>query len=295
VLIAFVVLLVGARVDPVRGQGCTGNTPLQNFTGGGQVACPCFVTGEQAGAVFTAEASHYPIEIVAVGIGWGSQFGGAPQSLEQAIHIYEAGLPNPGTPIFSLVAPLLNDGFINAFDISAIPGNKIVLSGSFTIALEFANANSGDIFAPTMVHDGNGCQSGKNVVKAVPGGWFNACALGVSGDWVVTVTYRCLAWSDAGEMTLSNRPDRLLVHPNPFAARSLVTFDLAATEQARLAVYNVLGRRIATLTDRIYPAGRHVIEWAGTDRQGQRVPAGIYFVRLQAGTSSATKKVIVQD
>src|SRR5262245_63721763 len=49
---------------------------------------PCFAPGEQAGVVFTAPAAHYPLEILRVGIAWGSQSGGAPSSLEQAIHIY---------------------------------------------------------------------------------------------------------------------------------------------------------------------------------------------------------------
>ena len=34
------------------------------------------------------------------------------------------------------------------------------------------------------------CQPGKNVVKAIPGGWSDACALGLSGDWVMHVVYR---------------------------------------------------------------------------------------------------------
>ena len=89
-------------------------------------------------------------EILKVGIGWGSQFGGAPQSLEQAIHIYQGGLPNPGAPIFTLPGPLLNDGFINEFDLELIPGNKVIPSGPFTVTLEFLNQNAGDIFAPSV-------------------------------------------------------------------------------------------------------------------------------------------------
>ncbi len=165
-------------------------TQFQNFTGGGQVVCPCFVPNEQAGAVFTLPANVYPIEIVKIGVGWGSQIGGAPQSLEEAIHIYAGGLPNPGSPIFSLVGPVLTDGGINEFNIEFVPGNKIINSGPFTVTLEFNNMNAGDVFAPSVVHDGNGCQSGRNVIYAVPGGWLNACAAGVTGDWVFYVKYR---------------------------------------------------------------------------------------------------------
>jgi hypothetical protein len=169
---------------------CPEEPPLQSFTGAGTTGCFCFVAGEEAGAVLDAPAAHYPIEILRVGIGWGSQFGGAPQSLEQAIKIYPNALPDPGTPLFTLLGPALNDGFINEFDLEPLPGDILVNGGPFTVTLQFANDNVGNPFAPTMVHDGNGCQPGKNVVKAIPGGWSDACQLGVGGDWQVYVVYR---------------------------------------------------------------------------------------------------------
>lgn len=162
---------------------------MQNYTGSGMVACPCFVAGEEAGAVFDLPPSEYPIEILKIGIGWGSQFGGNPQQIEQAIHIYPAGLPNPGVPIYTLLGPVLTDGAINEYNIEFAPGDKIITSGPFTVTLEFLN-NSAAPFGPGPVHDGNGCQPGKNVVKAIPEGWSDACLLGVTGDWVFYVKYR---------------------------------------------------------------------------------------------------------
>jgi hypothetical protein len=188
-ILALPMLVAGA--PPARAQ-CIEQGPAQNYTGAGQVVCPCFVPGEQAGSVFVLPIAAYPVEILKVGIGWGSQYGGSPQSLEQAIHIYDGQLPNPGTPIFTLPGPLLTDGAINEFDLESIPGQIRIDSGAFTVTLEFLNQNSGDPFAPSVVHDGNGCQGGKNVVYALPGGWYNACSLGVSGDWVFYVKYRSL-------------------------------------------------------------------------------------------------------
>ncbi len=184
-------LLAALAAGPIDARAQCAEQTLQNYTGAGEVACPCFVPNEQAGAVFTLPANQYPIEIVRVGIGWGSAFGGTGQTIEQALHVYAGGLPNPGAPIFSLLGPVLNDGFINEFNID--PANVTIASGPFTVTLEFLNDNAGDIFAPSVVHDNNGCQAGKNVVFAIPGGWTNACALGVAGDWVFYVTYRSLA------------------------------------------------------------------------------------------------------
>ena len=74
---------------------CPEAPPLQNFTGAGSTACPCFVQGEQAGAVLTAPVDHYPLEILRIGVGWGSTFGGNPAQVEQALHVYAGGLPSP--------------------------------------------------------------------------------------------------------------------------------------------------------------------------------------------------------
>ncbi|TDI46382.1 MAG: hypothetical protein E2P01_09160 [Acidobacteria bacterium] len=119
----------------------------------------------QAGAIFDVPASHYPIEILKVGIGYGSLFGGSPQVLEQAIHIYGAGLPNPGAPIFTLDGPQLTDGVINEFNLEPILGEIIIDSGPFSVTLQFLEDNVGNEFHPTAIHDGNGCQPGKNLIQ----------------------------------------------------------------------------------------------------------------------------------
>ncbi len=179
-------LALAGGVDP-----CPEVGPVQHWTGGGQISCACFVPGEELGAIFEADPSEYPIEVLRVGFGWGSQFGGAPQSLEQAIHLYDGALPNPGSPIFTLPGPVMNDGFINEFDISIVPGNKVINSGPFTVTLELANASG--IFNANPAHDGNGCQPGRNVVYDNFGAWHDACSLGVTGDWQVHVVYRSLS------------------------------------------------------------------------------------------------------
>ncbi len=187
--VVVVAVLISAIPLGVASAECP-EVQVKHYTGTGQVVCPCFVAGEEAGVVFTLPSDQYPIEILRVGIGWGSQFGGAPTQLENAIRIYTGGLPNPGSPAYMLPGPQLMDGYINEFDLEAQLGDVIIDSGPFTVTLEFANDNAGDPFAPSVVHDNNGCQAMKNAIFAIPGGWYNACALGVGGDWVFYVVYR---------------------------------------------------------------------------------------------------------
>jgi hypothetical protein len=291
-LLAAVLLGVAiASADP-----CPEEDPLQNYTGGGSVVCPCFVAGEEAGAVLQAPAEHYPIEILRVGIGWGSAYGGTPQSLEQAIHIYDGGLPNPGTPIFTLEGPALNDGYINEFNLEPLPGEITIDSGPFTVTLEFLNNNAGDPFAPSMVHDGNGCQSGKNVVYAIPGGWFSACALGVTGDWVVFAVYRqvnCGAGADeeivvAGKSAVLMKPE-----PNPFSNETRFEFVVGASERVALSVYDIYGHMVANLAEGVYGPGGHTVSWSGKSSDGTPLASGIYFAEARTRSGRSVQRVVL--
>ncbi len=180
------------RAGSPDGTTCPDEPPLMNWQGAGSIVCPCFAISEEAGSIFQAPASHYPIEILRVGIGWGSALGGQPDSLEDAIRIYPGGLPNPGIEQFETLGPLLRDGFINEFDLSGLAGNRIIPSGKFMVTLVFGVTNAGMVMSPSVVHDGNGCIAGRNTVGSFsfPGFWRDACSLGVTGDWVFQVVYR---------------------------------------------------------------------------------------------------------
>jgi len=81
--------------------------------------------------------------------------------------------------------------------------------------------------------------------------------------------------------------------PNPFRDGTAMAFNLPTPARTKIVVYNVAGRVVATVVDRQFPAGRHSIEWNGRDSAGRRVPAGIYFYRIEAGGYTSTKKMIV--
>jgi hypothetical protein len=265
-----------------------------NFAGPGQVVCPCFVEGEEAGSVFTVPAGDLPIEVIRIGLAWGSQFGGAPTSLETALHVYEGGLPDPGTPAGSLFGPQLTDGFLNEFDLEQFASTVEVDTTVMTVTLEFLNDNAGNPFAPSMVHDGVACQAGENVVFAIPGGWFDACTLGVTGDWVLYAVYRPLECGlGIEEKVLVAGPAVLLApRPNPSEAATRLEFQLEREGVVDLAVYDLSGRRVASLASRTYPAGRHAVEWDGALDGGADAPAGVYFAVLEAGGTRLVQKVV---
>ena len=177
----------GEVFSTVRGT-CPVEPTLQNYVGMGVVSVPGFTLDEEAAAILNAPAAHYPIEIVSIGIGWASAGGGAPDSLEGALRIYPNGLPNPGAFQFEVGGPVLVDGAINEFDITAFPGNRIINSGPFTVSLQLGNASTPG--GPAPLHDNAGCQVGKSAVLVNAAQWFDNCSLGVNGQWVIHVKYK---------------------------------------------------------------------------------------------------------
>ncbi|MFN0060700.1 MAG: hypothetical protein ACKVX7_19775 [Planctomycetota bacterium] len=169
---------------------CPEEPPLNNHLGPGTTAVAGFVAGEQGGAVFQAPAGDYPIEILRVGIGWGSLLGGAPQSLEESVNIYDGVPPSPGAPIAQLLGPVMTDGAINEFNFAPLPGEVVISSGPFLVSLTFAN-DTPPLFGPSMVHDGAGCIFGRNYVfNSLTGTWQDLCSFGAGGNWVIHVVYR---------------------------------------------------------------------------------------------------------
>ncbi len=85
------------------------------------------------------------------------------------------------------------------------------------------------------------------------------------------------------------------VRPNPFNPRTTVSFDVPATGNVGLAVYDLSGRRVRTLVSGTLGAGRHEAVWSGDDDGGRPAAAGVYVLRLvQAGQAVSVKLVLAK-
>jgi hypothetical protein len=82
---------------------------------------------------------------------------------------------------------------------------------------------------------------------------------------------------------------QLRAAPNPTPGRTEFAFSLPRDQHVELAVFDVAGRRVATLVDGTLAAGRHGQTWDGRDRGGRDQPSGVYIYRLRT-----TEQVVVQ-
>jgi len=80
-------------------------------------------------------------------------------------------------------------------------------------------------------------------------------------------------------------------YPNPFNPSTNIAFYLPMSQQVSLEIFNVLGQKIRTLFSGFLPAGSHNYRWNGRNDQGKKVPAGVYFYRLQSSEKEMTKKM----
>ena len=92
----------------------------------------------------------------------------------------------------------------------------------------------------------------------------------------------------------SDSKARLLPNvPNPFNPVTLLRYEMLAGHDMNLAIYDLRGRVVNTLTSGYRPAGTYQITWSGRDHLGQTMPSGLYFARLEVGSERLTRKILL--
>ncbi len=90
-------------------------------------------------------------------------------------------------------------------------------------------------------------------------------------------------------MKMSIMPNRILIsqnYPNPFNAQTNIDFTLDKKAKVELAVYNLLGAKVATLANGQMEAGKHSINF-----DASRISSGVYYYILKTNDSKVTKKM----
>ncbi len=81
--------------------------------------------------------------------------------------------------------------------------------------------------------------------------------------------------------------------PNPFNPVTEIHYQLPQPEHVRIDLFDVRGRHVRTLVDESLPAGAYRVIWDALDDGGARVPSGIYFYRMTAGSFSEVKRLVL--
>jgi N-acetylneuraminic acid mutarotase len=179
----------------------------------------------------------------------------------------------------------------------AVVGNEVVVGGFFTSA-GGVSANYVARFntqTNTWSSLGTGSSNGVNGIvyelavvgnEVFVGGEFT-----LAGGIASTFIARWNSGTSRVEQLSSTAPKTFLLeqnYPNPFNPSTTIRYQLPVASEVKLEVYDVLGKKIATLVNERQSAGSYQVVWNASG-----LSSGTYFYRLQAGTFVETKKMIM--
>ena len=178
---------------------------------------------------------------------------------------------------------------------AAVPGWKVMVlfvepDGSSAVLADFMTG-LGPLVRDPAAAPGEGVRGQPvGVISDLEGNLF------VTSDFVnhmvIRVTYETLT---AVEETASMPADFELEanYPNPFNASTAIRYSLREDADVELVLFDVSGRRVATLVDGVQPAGRHTAYWDGRMNSGVEVASGIYIYRLRVGERQQARKLLL--
>lgn len=111
--------------------------------------------------------------------------------------------------------------------------------------------------------------------------------VGSIGVFIVHVLHEASAVGPRGE----GIPTGFAMHeafPNPFNPSTRIDFDVPATTNGELKIYNSLGQEVATLVSGQLATGLHSVYF-----DASALTSGIYFAQLRAGSFVATQKLVL--
>lgn len=118
-----------------------------------------------------------------------------------------------------------------------------------------------------------------------------------SGDYIYATSATISAISTAAvDPALAGGLELRTPYPNPFSREIALSYAIARAGHADLAVYDVSGRRVATLLSGHVEAGPGCARWNGRRDDGSNASNGIYFARLRAadGMQTAARRLLLE-
>ena len=86
-------------------------------------------------------------------------------------------------------------------------------------------------------------------------------------------------------------PDKIELsqnYPNPFNPETNIHYNINTAGRVRISIYDVLGREVSVLVNKVQYPGRYDIKFSGN-----KLATGIYFYRLQTENTIMTKKMLL--
>jgi len=138
-----------------------------------------------------------------------------------------------------------------------------------------------------------------DVVAGIWNYWFvkNDRSMGVHNTkYAVGLLYASLKWTPLSVKQLDGLPTEFAMdqnYPNPFNPSTTIRFSVPHESKVSMVVYDMTGAVVKTILNENLSAGNKEVTWDGTNSNGAKVSTGMYIYRLEAGSFSSTKKMLM--
>jgi hypothetical protein len=194
------------------------------------------------------------------------------------------------------------DIFVSAMAVSRVTSGKRI-NGSCVVTVSGAGGGVANATV-TATYDGPNSDTVSGITGSNGSVTLDTAKLrSASGDWcfqVTGVTHDTETYvpgsnvttrsCESGDVYREGRPasDAISLdnQPNPFNPMTVIEFALPRDAHAALRIYDVHGRLVATLVDRVVAAGPQSVTWDARDQA-----SGIYFYQLVSGDQVVTRKM----
>ncbi len=226
------------------------------------------------GAASTFDPGAYPLAVSAVYM----VFSEAEADIDFSIwYLDENGMPDPDNEVFSTTFDALESAWLT---LELDPA--VYITEAFAVGFTKGPGNYlyMDIDTDYAFNDNNVITSGDEIE------WRTAASAGAEGNWCFTIDVE----DGTGVETRTLVPGglELASYPNPFNPSTTLNFHLPMSGDANLAIYNVQGQLVETLSQGHLTAGSHQVTWQATG-----VASGVYLAVLESGNQTACQKLLL--
>jgi flagellar hook assembly protein FlgD len=228
-----------------------------------------------------------------------AQDGSYSLSLQPGTYTVTCSANNYQTQTLSDIVISSNQTMTADFILEPIPNGTI--SGTVT-------DSSNQPISGAVITDGNltatTSETGFYSISVFPGSYNLSCSASdyisqtqnnilVASNQITTVDFNLAAVANGDVVSFHERIILRQNYPNPFMQNTKIVFYLDKSSVPRLVIYNSKGQLVRTLLSSGKAKGWHEINWDGKMNNGNNLPSGNYFIRLEADGIIESKTAVI--
>ncbi len=82
-------------------------------------------------------------------------------------------------------------------------------------------------------------------------------------------------------------------YPNPFNPKTTIAYNLAEASHVKITIYDITGREIQKIVDKMQEAGHYEFEWDAKNYQKQSIAGGVYYYKLETPNFTQFRKMLL--